>query len=146
MTLAKMTLAELEAEMDRRGWPAPTERGPDSFAWSAVNNDTGLRHIVAAWWGSEFHRVEDPVTGQAAMQPTGRAGVFVSGRGMVCTSLAEAAEALVAALHRQEEPALLSLFGLKRDWGLPGAPVVPLGLVRTRNEYGDILQQQYGLW
>jgi len=139
-------LDRLEAEMRTRGWPEPTERGANSFAWSAVNNDTQIRHIVAAWWGEEFHKVDDPVTGAAAMQPTGRSGVFVTGRGMVCTTLDEAADAMVAALHRQEEPALLTLFGLKRDWGLPGAPVVPLGTIRDRNEYAAILINEMGLW
>lgn len=136
------SISDLREELRRLGWPEPTESGSDVFAWSVVNRGTKVRHVIAAWWGSELHHVEDPITGQVSMQPTGRVGVFVTGNATVRTTVGDAVEALQQALSREDEPELLAMFGLRREWGFPKSQVVPLNKVFSPNEYADVLRQQ----
>lgn len=125
-----VTIEELDVELKRLRWPEPTERSSDAFAWSVVDGE-GVRHTIAAWHGQETHRVEDPVTRELRVVSTGREGVFVTGRGTVSTTLADVVIALQDAVNRQHDPTLLAIFGLRRDAGLPGAPIFPLGTVLT---------------
>lgn len=107
-----------------RGWAAPQcEAG--RLVWWAHNNDTGVDHLLQA----------------AAVA----GGIQITGRANVYPTAAAAADAIREQAERYEDAGFLALFGLKRDWGLPGAPVVPIGLARTRNEYGDALRQM-GIW
>lgn len=137
------TLGQLEGELRRLGWPEPTERSSTAFAWSAVDGG-GVRHILAAWWGTEIHRVVDQVTGQASMQPTGREGVFVTGRGTVCTTLSDAVTAMMEARNVQHD-LLLAMFGLRREWSLPNTPIVPMDKIYSHEERLAVLHQQ-GIW
>jgi hypothetical protein len=127
-----VTIAELDAELRRLGWPETTERSSDAIAWSVVDS-VGVRHTIAAWWGSESHRVEDPITHEFKVVPTGREGIFVTGRGTVLTTLADAVNALHVVINQQYDAELLKMFGLRRAYDLPGAPVFPMGTVLTEH-------------
>jgi len=137
-----MTLEEVEAAARARfGWPPVNERDYRSFAWAATNADTCTTHRVAAWFQPEGYEYDYVSGDPVGYKP---AGIHVSGKGM-CNTLDEACQALWDAVQRQTEPALLAMFGLKRDTNAYGSPVMPAGRELTRNDYADILIQN-GIW